>query len=233
MMSSPVYLKIFEEIRNQINSAELKPGDTIPPETALCKQYGTSRATVRNGLALLFNEGYIYSIPGKGNFVKAPQHNKYTVYYDEMNNSFSSVDDTKLLEVNIISPDEPLANKLQISKFKNVIIIRRVFFSEGESIAYDIKYLPYVKGMPLVEKEIEHATFPEMMSKSIPPFAMKKNIRIYAQTPNEELKSLLNINGQLALLVVEQTLFDSENKPIGLGITYFKEDYIKLEGVSQ
>lgn len=232
-MTSPVYLHIFEDIKKKINNAELKPGDLILPETALCKKYGASRATVRKGLAILVNEGYIYSIPGKGSFVQAPQHNKYTVYYDEMNNSINSVDKSKLLEVNIILPDEHLANNLQISKSKNVIVIRRIFFTDGEPVAYDVKYLPYQKGIPLVEKEIEVATFPEMMSKNMTPFALQKNIAIYAKIPDSDLKRLLNISDNIALLVVEQRLYDSENKQIGLGITSFKGDYIKLEGVSQ
>ncbi|KAA8664174.1 GntR family transcriptional regulator, partial [Clostridium sp. HV4-5-A1G] len=33
--------------------------------------------------------------------------------------------------------------------------------------------------------------------------------------------------------VVEQKLYDIEDKPIGLGITYFRGDYIKLHGVSK
>lgn len=232
-MTSPVYLKIFEDIKRKINSGELKPGDSILPETALCKEYGASRATVRKGLAFLVNEGYIYSIPGKGSFVQAPQHNKYTVYYDEMNNSINSVDKTKLLEVNIILPDEHLANNLQISKNRKVIMIRRLFFTDYEPVAYDVKYLPYIKGIPLVEKEIEEATFPEMMSKNHTPFALKKYITIYAQMPNSDLKKLLSMSDNVSLLVVEQKLYDSENKPIGIGITSYKGDYIKLEGISQ
>lgn len=233
MTNSPVYLRIFEEIKAKINNSILKPGDILPAESSLCQHYGASRATVRNGLARLLNEGYIYSIPGKGNFVQVPQSNKYTVYYDEMSNMISSVDNTKLLEVNIISPNEYLANILKMSKSRNVISIRRLFYNGGEPIAYDIKYLPYVKGMPVVEKEIEQATLPEMMSKNISPFSMARQIKIYAQLANEEIKNRLQIEDQLALLVVEQKLLDSVNKPMGYGITYFKGDYIRLEGRSQ
>lgn len=232
MANTPVYLKIFEDIKEKVNNSELKPGDILPPESSFCKQYAASRATVRNGLAHLLNEGYIYSIPGKGYFVEAPQSNKYTVFYNEMSNSISSVDNTKLLEVDIISPEEHLANLLKMSKSRNVIMIRRLFYNEGEPIAYDLKYLPYVKGMPIVEKEIEHATLPEMMAKNISPFAMKRNIRISAQIASAEIKKQLNTQEQLALLVVEQKLLDTEDKPIGFGVTYFKGDYIKLEGMS-
>lgn len=232
-MLSPVYIKIVQDIKKKINSAELKPGDIISSETALGKEYGASRMTVRKGLAILVSEGYIYSIPGKGNFVQKPEHDKYTIYYDEMNNSINSVDRTKLLEVNIIMPDEKLAGELQTTKNKNVIMIRRLFYTDGAPVAYDIKYLLYHKGMPIVEKEIEHATFPEMISNTMPIFALKKELTIYAQIPDETIKRYLNIYDELALLVVEQKLYNNENKPMGLGITYFRSDYIKLQGITQ
>lgn len=232
-MISPVYLKIVEDIKKKINSNELKPGDIVSSETTLCKEYGASRMTVRRGLAVLANEGYIYSIPGKGNFVQKPEPNKYTIYYDEMNNAINSVDKAKLLEVNIIMPDEKLADDLQITRNKNVIMIRRLFYTDGAPVAYDIKYLLYQKGMPIVEKEIEHATFPEMLSKKVSHFALKKELIIHAMIPGEDIKRYLNIYDELALLVVEQKLYNGENKPVGLGITYFRGDYIKLQGTSQ
>lgn len=232
-MVLPVYTRIVEQIKNKINSGELNPGDIIDSESTLCKEFGASRMTVRKGLAILTNDGYIYSIPGKGNFVQKPDFTKYNLYYDEMSNSINSVDRTKLLEVNIIMPDEKLADSLQISKNKNVIMIRRLFYTDGEPVAYDIKYLLYHRGMPIVEHEIQHATFPEMISKGTPLFAMKKELVIYAQIPEEEMKRHLNIYDNLALLVVEQKLLTQESKPMGLGVTYFRGDYIKLQGISQ
>ncbi|MEL7565555.1 MAG: GntR family transcriptional regulator [Dehalobacterium sp.] len=231
-MTNPVYIQILEDIRKKIDSGRLKPGDMVPSEAALCRDYGASRMTVRKGLAILVNDGYIYSIPGKGNFVRKPEINKYTVYFDEMKNPINKVDQTRLLEVNIIMPDEKLAGELCITRNKNVIMIRRLFYTEGVPVAYDLKYLLYRKGMPIVEKEIEHATFPEMISNNMPIFALKKELMIYAQTPDEEMKKYLNIYDDLSLLVVEQKLYDQEDKPMGMGITRFRGDYIKLQGIS-
>ncbi|MGI5859442.1 MAG: GntR family transcriptional regulator [Tepidanaerobacteraceae bacterium] len=227
-MGLPIYLQIVEDIKEKINTGELKPGDAIYSENTLCKTYGASRMTVRKGLAILAGEGYIYSIPGKGNFVQEPDSSIYTLYYDEMNNLVNSVDKTKLLEVNIIMPPYKLMNSLQITKNKKVIMIRRLFYTDGEPVAYDVKYLPYYKGMPIVEKEIRYATFPEMVSKSTSLFAIKKELVISAQMPDEEIGKHLNIYNELPLIVVEQKLYDIEKKPMGLGITYFRADYCKL-----
>jgi GntR family transcriptional regulator len=232
-MINPVYITIAEDIKQKINSGHLRPSDAVPSENALCKEYGASRMTVRKGLAILAKDGYIYSIPGKGSFVSKPEMNKYTLYYDEMSNSINTVDRSRLLEVNIIMPDEKLAGELQTTINKNVIVIRRLFYTEGKPVAYDVKYLLYHKGMPIVEKEIERATFPEMISGSMSAFALKKELTISAQMPDEEVKRYLNIYDELPLLVVEQRIYNDENKPIGVGVTYFRGDYIKLQGSSE
>lgn len=232
-MTNPVYIRIVEDIKQTINNGSLKPGDAVPSENALCKEYGASRMTIRKGLAVLAKDGYIYSIPGKGSFVRKPELNKYTIYYDEMKNSINTVDQSRLLEVTIIMPDEKLAGELQTTRNKNVVVIRRLFYTEGNPIAYDIKYLLYSKGMPIVEKEIEKATFPEIISGSMSAFSLKKELTIYAQIPDEEVKRHLNIYDELALLVVEQKIYNEDHKPIGLCVTYFRGDYIKLKGNSE
>ncbi|AHF08550.1 GntR family transcriptional regulator [Desulfitobacterium metallireducens] len=65
MTNSPVYLRILKEIKEKINSSVLKPGDILPAKSSLSQQYGVSRATVRNGLALLVVEQKFFDIVNK------------------------------------------------------------------------------------------------------------------------------------------------------------------------
>lgn len=65
----PVYQQIAESIRADIQSGKLKPGQLLPPEGEMCKEHGAARATVRNGLQVLRNEGLIYTIHAEGSYV--------------------------------------------------------------------------------------------------------------------------------------------------------------------
>ncbi len=47
----------------------LKPGDIMPPESVLIKEYGISRGTVRQAMSKLIQDGLIERYPGKGSFV--------------------------------------------------------------------------------------------------------------------------------------------------------------------
>lgn len=66
----PIYAKIAEAIREEINIGNLKPGDRLPTEEELCRIYNVSRGTVRKALHILENDGTISRRQGVGSFVK-------------------------------------------------------------------------------------------------------------------------------------------------------------------
>jgi GntR family transcriptional regulator of arabinose operon len=65
----PLYQKIQEYIRDQIDSEGLKAGDRIPTEKELMEQFHVSKITVVNALSGLANEKIISRVPGRGSFV--------------------------------------------------------------------------------------------------------------------------------------------------------------------
>jgi GntR family mannosyl-D-glycerate transport/metabolism transcriptional repressor len=67
--ATPVYRRIANDLRASIDSQALAPGAQVPSETALMAQYGASRGTARQALALLEAAGLIDAVHGKGRFV--------------------------------------------------------------------------------------------------------------------------------------------------------------------
>lgn len=231
-MPFPIYITIVEDFKTKINSGLLKPGDMINSENSLCEEYNVSRMTVRKSLGILASEGYIYSVPGKGNFVNEPNQDKYILYFNEMSSIEGSIEETKLLDVNIIKPGLEIIFHLQIPETKRVVMIRRLMLSDGEPVAYDIKYIPYFRGMPIVEEEIHYATFPEIAAKKKSLFAINKELKIKVQKPNPEVMENLERNVSDPVMVIEQKLLDEYSKPIGWGITYFAGEFFHLQAVS-
>ncbi len=60
---------IAETLREQIRSGELKPGEALPTQAALMREFGASSLTVQKAMALLKEGGWAVSRPGKGAFV--------------------------------------------------------------------------------------------------------------------------------------------------------------------
>lgn len=66
----PPYLQAAELLREEITSGRLKPGDKLPSSRTLQERYGIASSTVQNALRLLKSEGRIYSVQGRGSFVR-------------------------------------------------------------------------------------------------------------------------------------------------------------------
>lgn len=67
-----LYVQLANCLSDAIYQGEYKPGDKLPSENSLCKQYGVSRITVRQALNLLIQQNLAFAVHGKGTFVKAP-----------------------------------------------------------------------------------------------------------------------------------------------------------------
>ncbi|MBN2102559.1 GntR family transcriptional regulator [bacterium] len=68
----PLYKQIIEDIKRQIGAGYLNPGDQLPSNAELTKTYDVSLITVKNAIADLIRDGYVYGRVGRGTFVADP-----------------------------------------------------------------------------------------------------------------------------------------------------------------
>lgn len=73
-MRPPAYQLLADELRAEITSGRLQPGERLPPEPELCVRTGVSRSTVREALRLLASQHLIVTTRGVtgGSFVTHP-----------------------------------------------------------------------------------------------------------------------------------------------------------------
>ena len=74
LTSKRVFEEISDQIKEGIHSGILRPGDKLPPERELARQFNAGRMAVREALRVLEDSGFIYIVKGTngGSFVKAP-----------------------------------------------------------------------------------------------------------------------------------------------------------------
>lgn len=227
-MVKPINMTIFDSIKEDIDKGKYVNDQLLPSENTLVETFNTSRMTVRKALLKLINEGYIYSIPGKGYFVKKKEFNNYLLHYNEMEMYGEGSQEIRLLSVDIIKPNVDLAFNLRIQQNKRVVAIKRLLFIDSNEAIYDEKYIPYYSGIPIVEDEIHFSSFPEIISNKTSLFNMTKKLNIKIEKSNNEIKKALKLDVLQPVMIVEQFIYDEEMEPIGWGKTSFKLDYFEL-----
>src|SRR5262249_6841530 len=68
-MPDPIYRSIADDLRRQIETGELRPGQQLRTEIELRDHYNASRNTIRDAIKLLVTRGLVETRPGQGTFV--------------------------------------------------------------------------------------------------------------------------------------------------------------------
>ena len=68
--TAPLHLKIYQELRAELESKQLAAQSRIPTERELSERFATTRITVAKALSRLTQEGFLERRPGAGTFVR-------------------------------------------------------------------------------------------------------------------------------------------------------------------
>jgi len=69
----PLYIQLRDGIKEKVLEGVWQVGEQIPTENELMDEYDVSRATVRNAISSLVNEGFLVKQRGRGTFVARKQ----------------------------------------------------------------------------------------------------------------------------------------------------------------
>jgi GntR family transcriptional regulator len=69
---SAVYLRVLEDLRDQIRGGLLAPGDRVPSRNAIIAKYGVGETAAKHALQVLAAEGLIEARAGSGSYVRRP-----------------------------------------------------------------------------------------------------------------------------------------------------------------
>ncbi|MFI6513472.1 GntR family transcriptional regulator [Streptosporangium sp. NPDC050855] len=70
---TPLYQEIALEVAKQIRDGEFQPNRAIPSEKMLMQQYGVAKVTIRNSVAFLREQGWVFTVRHRGTYVSQPE----------------------------------------------------------------------------------------------------------------------------------------------------------------
>jgi len=139
-----LYTDIYENIKNNIIKGNYKPGEKLPSESDFCKEYGTSRGTVRKALEMLSEEGLVNSLHGKGVYVLENNFIDFSfgglVSFKEASEGSKQNFTTSVGKFCEITIDGAINKKSNLPIGKEAFEIYRIRSLEGERIIFDINY---------------------------------------------------------------------------------------------
>ncbi|GIF08087.1 GntR family transcriptional regulator [Actinoplanes siamensis] len=68
----PPYRQLAEILAERIQRAEWQPNRPIPSELQLVQEFGVARGTVRRAVAVLREQGLVFTVAHRGTYVATP-----------------------------------------------------------------------------------------------------------------------------------------------------------------
>jgi GntR family transcriptional regulator len=144
----PKYHRIADDLRDQIRTGTLKPGDKLPAETTIATTHGTSVPTVRQAMSVLRAEGLIDSRHGIGTFVRDSHRmqRRSRNRYGEARGRDGLLNRTFRHDITFAGTQpvpEHIADSLNVDPGTPVVIRRRRLYGEDNRLAeIGASYLP-------------------------------------------------------------------------------------------
>ncbi len=146
------YQVIFEDLKNKIDTKEIKANTLLPSENDLMKIYDSSRDTIRKSLNLLLQEGYIQKNKGKGSVVL--DHDKIAfpiaglTSFKELASTMHGQIETSVACFEILESPKKYLKELYMET-GNIYHIERIRSIDNEKVILDVDYLngEIIKGL--------------------------------------------------------------------------------------
>lgn len=209
----------------------MAPGETLPSDAELCKEFGVSRMTARNAVHSLTQEGLILRVPGRGSFVgNPPTHrraNSLLSFSSEMRRR-GRVPSSQLLTRALRLASREEADRLQLKDGEKLVVIKRIRLADGKPIAVEVCRL-HGRTAPAVlqanlEKESLHAVL--VRSGFLP---TRGRATLWAEPAGVDDSRWLQMNRGEPMLVERRIILDQRGRPLEYTESRYPADRYALD----
>lgn len=226
----PLYHQLKQALQSDIEQGIYKPGERVPSEPELVREYGVSRITVRQALDELEAEGLIVRRHGKGTYVAERRIEqelvRLTDFMEDMQQAGQNPSSRVLAFVH-----EPaslaVARALHLKEGTEVVRVDRLRLADGRPMAHDITWLPLRFGELLVGMNLAQETIYHILETRYAIPVVSGAFSITAATATDRQADLLDIPAGAALLLIQRISYTTGDEPVYVQDRYYRTDRVQ------
>lgn len=228
--------KVRDHLKEMIERKEFEPSGQLPSEEVLGEMMGVSRITIRDALANLEMDGYVYRRQGKGTFAN------YRVA--KVKHRISSAKEFfALISEKGFVPSVPychyylgeagplVSSKLGCEPKTEIVTIEKLFLADQLPVIFCLNMIPaHLVDKQLFQEDLTRPIFKLLRNYSFP-YIQYDIVDIIPTVADEKLARLMSCEQGSPLLLLEATAYDDQENPIILFQEYYREGFIRFSEV--
>ena len=243
-MANPMYRQIAEDLRAQIESGQLEPGQQLRTELELREHYNASRNTVRDAIKWLTSLGLVETKPGQGTFVVQtidpflttltgdPHRAGFgegAVYLSEVSKQKRKPESSPP-QVEIQAASDDMAARLRTAKGAELISRHERRFIDNTPWSMQTSYYPMEfadRGAERLRsaRNIEEGTV-EYLADTLHIRQVGYSDRITVRAPNPIEADFFKLpsDGRVPMYEITRTAYDGNGQPMRVTVTVYPTD---------
>ncbi len=210
-MAGTSYLRVYNQLKEQIHNGEYPIGSFLLPESALEQEFQVSRITIRKAIEMLAADGYVRKQSGVGTIVlnyRVTQNlNTLTSLTETLTQRGYDVTVTEI-SITVEPATQDMVRILGVRKNEKLAHVRRLVHVSGEPLGIIENYIPYhlVEG---IEKDMEFKSLYRHLENRYKLHIEMSQDHIMAQNATREEAEVLQVPEGFALICVNRLCLNS------------------------
>jgi GntR family transcriptional regulator len=217
MVGVPLYRQIQSDLRERISRGELAPGSRLETEQELMARYEVSRATVRQALAGLVNDGLVEIRRGLGTYVRkgVMEHRLGGFYsYSREIERHGMRPGTRVRSLQVERASPRVASMLELDPGDRVVALGRIRLADDEALVTETSYLPAERFPGLERLDLSKRSLYDTLTSDygVRPIRARETFEPVLMTEDEA--EMLEGSAGGPALRVERTTYDGDGHVI-------------------
>lgn len=229
--------RIVSELRKRIDDEELMPGDEVPSQADIERDYGVSRTVSRAVMAQLEREGLVYNRPGQRAVVREHQRYPWVLTSYETEGGADGAEDgpdadpwaeqvlkqghtpDETVAVTIEAAPKSIAERLGVEVGASVVVRRRERFVDGRLVQLADSFFPedVAVGTLLTRPHPVHVRGGILAASGI--HQVRRRDEIIPIIPTDEQRKRLRLTAHTAACEVTRTGYDADGRAVRVMVT--------------
>ncbi|RWZ60434.1 GntR family transcriptional regulator [Halobacillus fulvus] len=221
-----LYLQVIEQIKRDIENGVYEEKEKLPSEFQLSKSLGVSRATLREALRILEEDGVVTRRHGVGTFVNPRP--LFTSGIEELKSVTSMIaasgmePGSQYLSAELIEATEEDRKRFSPVDIHNLAKVERVRTADDEPVVYCVDKIP--EGLLPIDSVREADSLFRILEENTGKSIAYAVTFIEPIGYHERISPILKCEPDQALLLLKQMHYSSDDLPMLLSANYFRAD---------
>ncbi len=229
----PYYYQIEEWIRQLIARGELRQGDMIESELSLAERLGVSRITVRQALNDLTEQGLLVRRRALGTVVAEQRQSlilsrsQLRGLSEEMAVGGMSVT-SQVLEQQVVPAAEDVQQALGLQAGAQVVLIRRLRYTDGLPLCVEICYHPTELFPKLADMDLSNRSIYAILEQEYQRRPVTAKDTIIADTAQGSIARWLHVTHGAPVMRIQRISWDGSGVAVEYTVSIFRADKHQL-----